>query len=197
MFDTSALFSLLCERSASVEHVVTGVWKHESLPLEGDATNEACEHRAARCALPRRPGAQHQILQGAFYKPSNSGALHTVHGTNTMQTESHLHGPPAPQDHEWVKVTDGIATVGITNHAQEQLGDVVFVELPELGSTVEQNDTMGAVESVKAASDIYSPLSGVPLGGNMNISKSPSRWRVLDYSVLCSFQGKLVRGSAD
>ena len=53
-----------------------------------------------------------------------------------------------------------IGTIGITNHAQEQLGDVVFVALPEVGSTVEKDETMGAVESVKAASDIYSPGSG-------------------------------------
>ena len=53
-----------------------------------------------------------------------------------------------------------IATIGITEHAQELLGDVVFVELPEVGSTFEQHDTMGAVESVKAASDIYSPVTG-------------------------------------
>ena len=53
-----------------------------------------------------------------------------------------------------------IGTIGITNHAQEQLGDVVFVELPEIGLTIEKDDTMGAVESVKAASDIYAPVSG-------------------------------------
>ena len=56
----------------------------------------------------------------------------------------------------------GVATIGITDHAQEQLGDVVFVDLPEVGSTVEKDETMGAVESVKAASDIYSPVTGKP-----------------------------------
>lgn len=65
-----------------------------------------------------------------------------------------------PQDHEWVKVEGDIGTIGITNHAQEQLGDVVYVDLPEVGATIEQDDTMGAVESVKAASDIYAPISG-------------------------------------
>ena len=64
------------------------------------------------------------------------------------------------QDHEWVKMDGDIGTIGITNHAQEQLGDVVFVELPEIGLTIEKDDTMGAVESVKAASDIYAPVSG-------------------------------------
>ena len=64
------------------------------------------------------------------------------------------------QDHEWVKMDGDIGTIGITNHAQEQLGDVVFVELPEIGLAIEKDDTMGAVESVKAASDIYAPVSG-------------------------------------
>ena len=57
------------------------------------------------------------------------------------------------KDHEWVTTEGDIATIGITNHAQEQLGDVVFVELPEVGKSVQQDDTIGAVESVKAASD--------------------------------------------
>ena len=64
------------------------------------------------------------------------------------------------QDHEWVKMDGDIGTIGITNHAQEQLGDVVFVDLPEIGLTIDKDDTMGAVESVKAASDIYAPVSG-------------------------------------
>ena len=64
------------------------------------------------------------------------------------------------QDHEWVKMDGEIGTIGITNHAQEQLGDVVFVDLPEIGMEIDKDDTMGAVESVKAASDIYAPVSG-------------------------------------
>lgn len=59
-----------------------------------------------------------------------------------------------------MKVEGGIATIGISNHAQGELGDVVFVEVPEIGAKFKQNETMGAVESVKAASDIYSPVSG-------------------------------------
>ena len=63
--------------------------------------------------------------------------------------------------HEWVKIDDdGIATVGISDHAQEALGDIVFVELPEVGSSVTSKDEVAVVESVKAASDIYSPLTG-------------------------------------
>ena len=63
--------------------------------------------------------------------------------------------------HEWVKIDDnGIATVGISDHAQDALGDIVFVELPEPGTTVNAKDEVAVVESVKAASDVYSPISG-------------------------------------
>jgi len=71
-------------------------------------------------------------------------------------------------------VTDGVGTIGITNFAQDQLGDVVFVDLPELGSTVEKDDTMGAVESVKAASDIYSPVSGEVVAVNEALVDEPA-----------------------
>ena len=64
------------------------------------------------------------------------------------------------EDHEWIRVEGAIGTVGITDHAQEQLGDVVFVELPEVGSKVAKGDASGVVESVKAASEIYAPVSG-------------------------------------
>jgi len=78
------------------------------------------------------------------------------------------------KDHEWVKMDGDIGTIGITNHAQEQLGDVVFVELPEIGLTIEKDDTMGAVESVKAASDIYAPVSGEVIEVNTNLNDDPS-----------------------
>ena len=86
--------------------------------------------------------------------------------------------PPAAwqraQDHEWIKVEGKIGIIGITNHAQEQLGDVVFVDLPEVGSKVEKNETMGAVESVKAASDIYSPVSGKIIEVNKALNDEPA-----------------------
>ncbi len=63
-------------------------------------------------------------------------------------------------EHEWLKVDGDVATVGITNHAQEQLGDLVFVDLPDIGTTLEQGDDGVVVESVKAASDVYAPASG-------------------------------------
>lgn len=64
------------------------------------------------------------------------------------------------QDHEWVRLDGDIATVGITDHAQEQLGDIVYVELPEIGKQLAKGDEAAVVESVKAASEVYAPLSG-------------------------------------
>ena len=78
------------------------------------------------------------------------------------------------QDHEWITMAGDVGTIGITNHAQEQLGDVVFVELPEVGSKVEKDETMGAVESVKAASDIYSPVSGEVTEVNEALNDEPA-----------------------
>merc|ERR1712083_191926 len=78
------------------------------------------------------------------------------------------------KDHEWVKVEGDTATVGITDHAQEQLGDVVFVELPEVGAVLEQHASMGAVESVKAASDVYAPISGEVTEVNVALNDEPA-----------------------
>merc|ERR1719238_1493935 len=78
------------------------------------------------------------------------------------------------KDHEWIKVEGDIGIIGITDHAQNALGDVVFVDLPEVGSTVEKDETMGAVESVKAASDIYSPVSGEVVEVNDILSDEPA-----------------------
>jgi glycine cleavage system H protein len=64
------------------------------------------------------------------------------------------------EDHEWIKVDDGVGTVGITDYAQNALGDVVFVELPDVGAALEKGGDAGVVESVKAASEVYSPLDG-------------------------------------
>lgn len=76
--------------------------------------------------------------------------------------------------HEWVRVEDdGTATIGITNHAQEALGDVVFVELPEVGAQLGAGDEAGVVESVKAASDIYAPIGGEIIAVNENLEDNP------------------------
>ncbi|CAK8577387.1 unnamed protein product [Lathyrus sativus] len=75
--------------------------------------------------------------------------------------------------HEWVKVDGNSATIGISDHAQDHLGDVVYVELPEVGAAVTQGDGFGAVESVKATSDVYSPVSGKVVQVNEELSSSP------------------------
>ena len=77
--------------------------------------------------------------------------------------------------HEWAKVDGDTVTVGITDHAQAELGDVVYVELPEVGSTVEAKSTFGVVESVKAASDVYSPVSGEVVAVNEDLADSPGK----------------------
>ena len=76
--------------------------------------------------------------------------------------------------HEWVSVEGDVATVGITKHATEMLGDIVFVEVPEAGKTIEQNNQAAVVESTKAASDVYSPISGEVTEGNKLIVDDPS-----------------------
>lgn len=78
------------------------------------------------------------------------------------------------KDHEWVTVENGIATIGITNHAQEQLGDVVFVELPAIGKTIAAHDQAAVVESVKAASEVYVPVSGEVVEVNKELEGDPS-----------------------
>jgi glycine cleavage system H protein len=78
------------------------------------------------------------------------------------------------KDHEWVAVEGGLATIGITNHAAEQLGDVVFVELPAIGKKVEKDGDAAVVESVKAASDVYSPVSGEVVEVNKDLEGDPA-----------------------
>ena len=77
------------------------------------------------------------------------------------------------ETHEWVAVEGGVATVGITDYAQAQLGDVVFLELPRVGMHLEAGQTFGAVESVKAASDLYAPVGGTVAEVNEKLSETP------------------------
>ena len=77
------------------------------------------------------------------------------------------------KDHEWISLDGDVATVGITAYAQEQLGDVVFVEVPEAGQKVAQGDDAAVVESVKAASEVYAPLSGEVVQGNPALEATP------------------------
>ena len=79
------------------------------------------------------------------------------------------------QDHEWISIDDSIGTVGITDFAQEQLGDVVFVETPEVGTQLTKGDEVGIVESVKAASEIYTPVSGEVTEVNSSLEDTPEK----------------------
>ena len=79
------------------------------------------------------------------------------------------------KSHEWVRTEDDTATIGITDHAQDELGDVVFVELPQQGATLDAGDSFGTVESVKAVSDLYTPIGGEVVEVNEALSDSPEK----------------------
>ena len=79
------------------------------------------------------------------------------------------------KEHEWITVEGGTGTIGITEHAQETLGDIVFVEVPRVGAKVEQGKTFGSVESVKAVSDLYSPVSGEVIELNGALESAPEQ----------------------
>jgi glycine cleavage system H protein len=78
------------------------------------------------------------------------------------------------KDHEWLTLDGNIATIGITNHAQEQLGDVVYIELPKIGANISANASVATVESVKAASEVYTPVSGEVIEVNAELSGDPA-----------------------
>ena len=78
------------------------------------------------------------------------------------------------KEHEWIRVEGDTATIGISNHAQEQLGDIVFAEVPEAGRRVNKGQEAAVVESVKAASDVYAPVSGEVIEGNQAVADDPS-----------------------
>lgn len=100
------------------------------------------------------------------------------------------------EEHEWVRTeADGTLTVGITDHAQATLGDIVFLELPEVGKTVKAGDAIGVVESVKAASDIYSPVSGEVVEVNSAITDEPEEVNSDAYASWL-FKIKLAAGAS-
>ena len=78
------------------------------------------------------------------------------------------------KDHEWIRVEGDTATIGISNHAQEQLGDIVFAEVPEAGRRLTKGQEAAVVESVKAASDVYAPVSGEVIEGNQSVADDPA-----------------------
>jgi glycine cleavage system H protein len=79
------------------------------------------------------------------------------------------------KEHEWVRVEAGTAVVGITDHAQKELGDIVYVDLPKVGARLEQGKTLGSVESVKAVSDIFAPVSGEVTAVNETLATTPEK----------------------
>ncbi len=78
------------------------------------------------------------------------------------------------QEHEWVRIEGDLATIGITHHAQHQLGDVVYVDLPEVGAMLNQNQPFGSIDSVKTASDLFSPISGEVVEVNNAVTDDPA-----------------------
>ena len=76
-------------------------------------------------------------------------------------------------DHEWVSIEGNVATIGITDFAQSELGDIVFVEFPELNSTLEKGQSIGSIEAVKTVADLYMPISGIVIAVNENLDKNP------------------------
>eukprot|EP00238_Polyblepharides_amylifera_P005460 CAMPEP_0196579044 /NCGR_PEP_ID=MMETSP1081-20130531/16471_1 /TAXON_ID=36882 /ORGANISM="Pyramimonas amylifera, Strain CCMP720" /LENGTH=160 /DNA_ID=CAMNT_0041898479 /DNA_START=112 /DNA_END=594 /DNA_ORIENTATION=- len=105
---------------------------------------------------------------------------HNPYSHLVLRSLSRPYSTPVPTDrvyaesHEWCKTVDGVATIGISDFAQSELGDVVFVDLPEVGADVAKKETFGVVESVKAASDVYSPVSGEVLEVNTELTSTPS-----------------------
>ena len=77
------------------------------------------------------------------------------------------------KDHEWIKIENGIATIGITDYAQGELGDIIFIELPDIGDSVQAKDSIGTIEAVKTVADIYSPMNGEILEVNINLEDNP------------------------
>jgi glycine cleavage system H protein len=95
------------------------------------------------------------------------------------------------KEHEWVKVEGDTATVGITDHAQKELGDIVYVDLPKPGATAEKAKTIGSVESVKAVSDIYSPISGEVTAVNDLLASAPEKLNQDPHGAAWLFKVKL------
>ncbi len=97
-------------------------------------------------------------------------------------------------EHEWVRLTDGVARVGITGYAQDALGDVVFVTLPDVGSTVTAGETCGEVESTKSVSDLYAPVTGTVTARNDALDASPELVNSDPYGEGWMFEVQLAEG---
>ncbi|KAJ8924622.1 hypothetical protein NQ315_000772 [Exocentrus adspersus] len=121
-------------------------------------------------------------LQRCFVRASNLVKIAPVFSSHTNKINpKYVHTSSGAfaarvftEKHEWVEVSDKIGTVGISQYAQEALGDVVYAQLPDVDTIVKQNDECGALESVKAASEIYSPVSGKVVEKNVQVENTPS-----------------------
>lgn len=98
-------------------------------------------------------------------------------------------------EHEWTRIDDKIATIGITDYAQGELGDIVYVELPEVGTRVNQGDSFGTIEAVKAVSDLYAPLSGEVTEINESLNDEPEKINQDPYNEGWMIKIKLSDGS--
>src|ERR1700712_917036 len=101
------------------------------------------------------------------------------------------------KEHEWIQIEGDRGTVGITDHAQHELGDIVFVDLPKPGGHVTKGQTFGSVESVKAVSDIYSPVTGEVLEANELLTKTPEKLNENPHGVAWLIKVKLTGSPAD
>jgi len=102
------------------------------------------------------------------------------------------------KDHEWVSVEGDVATVGITDYAQHQLGDVVYVELPKVGDTLESHEAFGSVESVKAVSEVFTPLAGEVVEVNDGLNDTPEAVNTDPYGAAWMIKVKMTNpGDAD
>src|SRR5699024_2816021 len=107
-------------------------------------------------------------------KNSDCHPRFALHASSLSQRMNSMPKTYFTEDHEWLRVEAGVATIGITDYAQEQLGDIVFVEVPEAGKTLAKGDTAVVVESVKAASDVYAPVDGEITEANEALSADPA-----------------------
>jgi len=110
-------------------------------------------------------------------------------------SHSLLTGRKYTEKHEWVRVEGDVGVVGISNYAQEALGDVVFAQLPDVGATLSQSDECGALESVKAASELYSPVSGTVTEKNTDVEETPGLINTSCYDQGWLFKVKLAQPS--
>lgn len=99
------------------------------------------------------------------------------------------------KEHEWAKIEGDIVTIGITDFAQSSLGDIVFVELPEVGKTLSSHQTFGVVESIKSVSDLYSPLAGTVVESNQDLVNSPELCNAQPYGNAWMIKLKLSNAS--